>query len=69
MKTKKLSAKLVLNKETVASLENREMNSAMGGLTVETACEFTICIVCKPTIKPVICDPYRTVEFNTCINC
>jgi len=31
MKTKKLSAKLVLNKETVASLENRDMNSAMGG--------------------------------------
>jgi len=66
MKIKKFSQKLVLNKETVASLENREMNSAMGGATEITFCIETMCLACPKTEDPVICGNYRTVEYITC---
>jgi len=61
MKTKKLSAKLIFNKETVASLENREMNSALGGATALSVCN------CMKTIK-VGCIFYKSDEYVSCLD-
>jgi hypothetical protein len=55
MKTKKFSKKLVLNKKTVANLENGEMKKVQGGKTV-VSCPCPRTEFC-PTWIFAICSP------------
>ena len=53
MKTKKIVNKLIISKQTVANLENEEMNSAVGGtrLTNTTVCAVPLSVcVCKYSV-------------------
>jgi len=63
MKTKKTINKLGLNKETVANLENHEMNAVQGGTNLTAAScyahPFSKCI-CKITIG-YSCDCQQTM--------
>ncbi len=43
MKTKSFGKKLLLNKKTVANLENKEMQGIYGGATEKTIC-FSACV-------------------------
>jgi len=50
MKPKKLSKRLVLNRETVANLVNKEMVAAIGGIdTITCIMVISQCIVCQYT--------------------
>jgi len=57
MKTTKLEKKLNLNKKTISTLRNKDMNEVIGGATknnCETE-ELSICLFC-----------YNTHEYFTC---
>ena len=60
MKTKKLSKKLVLNKKTVASLNNAEIKDIKGGETGLYTCQATCntaCPTCNTECSCVTCFP------------
>jgi hypothetical protein len=52
MKTKKFRKKLLLNKKTIANMNNNEMLSVKGGLpnTDYTFCTCTWCTACGETV-------------------
>ena len=56
MKTKKLTKKLVLNKETVTNLNNREMGVLQGGAKTDITCM-------------TICDTDFSCADTNCLNC
>jgi hypothetical protein len=52
MKKKTLEKKLILKKETLSNLENKQMNDARGGATANTC--YRSCLIC-PTMPPMTC--------------
>jgi natural product precursor len=62
MKTKKYRKKLILNKKTIADLNNKKMNAVLGG-GIETKKGDT----CPWTCPYQYCFPYKTE--TTCIQC
>ncbi len=66
MKTKKFDKKLVLSKETIASLDNLDMKELQGGaLTIGPRCKSV-----EPcTQLTTICYQCITDEFYTCFMC
>ena len=53
MKQKKvLNKKLVLNKNTIADLNHRQMKDLIGGELTDTECPS----LCDPSCKPIQCD-------------
>jgi hypothetical protein len=57
MKTKKISKKLILNKQTITHLRNGEMTKVAGGATIlcPTYGGDTLCYICS-TNYPTICN-------------
>lgn len=73
MKKKNLNQKLQLNKETIANLNNNEMNNVKGGTItqVETCGWKTECRTCNPTCNDTcqsacITDCYQTACMTDC---
>ncbi len=63
MKTKSLSKKLTLNKQTVSVLSFENLHSAKGGV-VKTLDGFTMCPVF--TCGQILCDLTRYPDIYTC---
>ncbi len=64
MKTKKLAKRLVLNKKTVANLNNRQLVQVLGGATTPATCPDTC------SITNDCCQHYETQPPDvTCVTC
>lgn len=64
MKAKKISKKLLLNKQTVSHLNGNELDTAKGGLRTQLTC--TICPVCPTEDLPCT---YSCVPYTGCYAC
>jgi hypothetical protein len=61
MKTKEIGRKLVLKKETIALISNREMSNIYGGVTAHCTAE------CPPIATLIACVPTATTQYPTII--
>lgn len=61
MKKKNLSQKLVLNKKTIADLENTEMKNLKGGTESDLICTLDTCTEC--TVKKCLTVPQISCFF------
>ena len=76
MKRKRINKKLVLNKKTVAHLNNQVMNGIHGGLVTDDTCDScnpeTQCLGCETLICPDEretdwdCMTFHHTDFPTC---
>ncbi len=58
MKPKNFSKKLILNKKTIADLNNKEMKDVVGGVKTRIDCTWGTCIFTGPCLSenpPIIC--------------
>jgi len=70
MRTKKITRKLTLNKQTISNLKDDEMTKLKGGATVAlTECR-TVCITnCRPCTIVSWCYQCITDEYASCLFC
>jgi natural product precursor len=70
MRTKKITRKLSLNKETISNLKDEEMTRLNGGATVALTVCRTVCITnCRPCTVISWCYQCMTDEASACYAC